>query len=100
MPRSWRRAGVAALSLLSLVSCTAAISRDPPVTVRVPGAEVIIGAPGVPVGTPAEALGIPEGHRPPPGSCRVWYPGLPPGQQPPPGPCDVRVPAGAVLVAG
>ena len=30
---------------------------------------------------------IPQGHMPPPGECRVWYPGVPPGQQPPPGRC-------------
>jgi hypothetical protein len=32
-------------------------------------------------------LGIPEGHLPPPGECRVWYPGRPAGQQPPPTSC-------------
>jgi hypothetical protein len=32
-------------------------------------------------------LGIPEGHLPPPGECRVWYPGEPAGQQPPPQQC-------------
>ena len=31
--------------------------------------------------------GIPAGHLPPPGSCRVWYEHLPPGQQPPPTTC-------------
>ncbi len=30
---------------------------------------------------------IPNGHRPPPGECRVWIPGVPPGQQPPPTSC-------------
>jgi hypothetical protein len=32
-------------------------------------------------------LGIPEGHLPPPGECRVWYPGRPAGQQPSTGDC-------------
>jgi hypothetical protein len=32
-------------------------------------------------------LNIPNGHLPPPGSCRVWHPGKPPGQQPPPSSC-------------
>lgn len=27
-------------------------------------------------------LGIPRGHLPPPGKCRVWFPGRPPGRQP------------------
>lgn len=43
-------------------------------------------------------LEIPNGHRPPPGFCRVWYPNRPAGHQPPPTSCDVDVPRGAVLV--
>jgi hypothetical protein len=46
---------------------------------------------------------IPEGHRPPPGECRIWFPDRPPGQQPPPGNCfdlQRQVPPGAVLVRG
>jgi hypothetical protein len=31
--------------------------------------------------------GIPPGHLPPPGECRVWYDGRPAGQQPPPTSC-------------
>ena len=31
----------------------------------------------------AEAQGVPPGHLPPPGTCRVWYDGRPPGHQPP-----------------
>ena len=33
------------------------------------------------------AQGIPPGHLPPPGMCRVWYDGQPPGHQPPPTSC-------------
>ncbi len=46
-------------------------------------------------------LGIPPGHLPPPGSCRVWLPGHPPGHQPPPGSCsrlEGEVPPGAWLL--
>ena len=32
-------------------------------------------------------LGIPPGHLPPPGHCRIWVPGRPPGHQPPPDSC-------------
>lgn len=49
------------------------------------------------------AAGIPPGHLPPPGECRIWFPDRPPGQQPPPGPCEVlywQVPHGAVLARG
>lgn len=46
-------------------------------------------------------LGIPPGHLPPPGKCRIWVPGRPPGHQPRPGSCAAlrdSVPAGAWLV--
>jgi hypothetical protein len=46
---------------------------------------------------------IPQGHMPPPGACRIWFPDLPPGRQPPPGDCrdlERRVPPGAMLVRG
>lgn len=46
---------------------------------------------------------IPEGHMPPPGECRIWYPDRSPGQQPPPGKCEklqYRVPPGAYLIEG
>lgn len=47
------------------------------------------------------ALGIPNGHMPPPGSCRIWYPNRPAGQQPPPFKCSMgrsNIPLGAYLV--
>jgi hypothetical protein len=46
-------------------------------------------------------LDVPPGHYPPPGLCRVWYPGRPPGHQPPPGDClrlHYEAPAGAWLI--
>jgi hypothetical protein len=46
---------------------------------------------------------IPPGHMPPPGKCRLWFPGKPPGQQPPPGDCcelEKQVPPGAWLIRG
>lgn len=52
---------------------------------------------------PSEVLKIPEGHMPPPGKCRIWYPERPPGQQPPPGDCEnlrYQVPPGAWLIHG
>lgn len=48
------------------------------------------------------SLKVPPGHLPPPGSCRIWYPGTPPGKQPPPGDCAVlarKVPPGAWLLS-
>ncbi len=51
----------------------------------------------------AATLGIPPGHLPRPGECRIWIPGAPPGQQPRPRsrPCDgivVDAPAGSWVV--
>ena len=46
-------------------------------------------------------LGIPNGHMPPPGSCRIWYPGRPAGQQAAPFQCGVGryyVPVGTYLL--
>ena len=36
----------------------------------------------------ATALGIPPGHLPPPGECRVWLPGRPAGRQAAPRSCN------------
>jgi len=49
-----------------------------------------------------EASGIPNGHLPPPGQCRIWYPDRPAGQQPAPEQCPIaanRVPVGAWVVS-
>jgi hypothetical protein len=58
----------------------------------------------IPVGAhkgPA-GLHIPPGHLPPPGLCRIWFPGRPPGHQPRPGNCrtlSLQVPRGALLIS-
>jgi len=49
----------------------------------------------------AAKLGIPPGHLPPPGRCRVWVPGRPPGHQAPARSCDgiaATAPPGAWIV--
>jgi len=77
-----------------LFGCVIAESGEGPI--YVPGPQV----PGPPVAAPPP--NIPKGHYPPPGSCRVWFPGRPPGQQPP-GPCErlqYQVPPGAYLIRG
>lgn len=50
---------------------------------------------------PFSELGIPKGHLPPPGECRIWIPGVPPGQQGPPESCSSalrNVPLGAWVI--
>ncbi|WP_207515643.1 hypothetical protein [Longitalea luteola] len=37
---------------------------------------------------PFSALGIPKGHLPPPGECKIWIPGREAGQQGPPQSCS------------
>jgi hypothetical protein len=54
-------------------------------------------------GDPCEDLEIPSGKRPPPGLCRIWFPGTSSGHQPPPGDCGelaANVPDGACLIRG
>lgn len=49
----------------------------------------------------AATLGIPPGHLPPPGMCRVWMPGTPPGHQPRARSCagiERMAPAGSWIV--
>ncbi len=46
---------------------------------------------------PASAQGrdssdkVPEGHRPPPGMCRIWLDGVPAGRQPAPTDCPTAI---------
>ena len=49
------------------------------------------------------ADGIPPGHRPPPGMCRIWVEGVPPGRQPEPTDCATAVrnrPANSRVIFG
>lgn len=46
---------------------------------------------------------VPAGHLPPPGACRVWFPGRPPGHQPPPTDCvtaQYSAPPGTYILHG
>lgn len=58
----------------------------PPPAHRLPPARREVGIPDRHHPGPAGyVVDIPRGHLPPPGQCRIWYPGEPPGNQPPPG---------------
>ena len=79
------------LALLAASACTVVKTTDP-----------IEPAPSVPrAPSTAAALGIPPGHLPPPGQCRVWIPGSPPGHQPRARGCagiEHHAPAGSWIV--
>ncbi|HZG00439.1 MAG TPA: hypothetical protein VEY71_05515 [Chitinophagales bacterium] len=53
---------------------------------------------------PRQLDGVPPGHFPPAGQCRIWYPNRPPGHQPPPTDCrrlvGTRLEPGAFILHG
>ena len=58
---------------------------------------------GQPARGPRKLNGVPPGHYPKPGECRIWHSGRPPGQQPKPTACSSlkgRVPAGSFILYG
>ncbi len=73
--RSLSRIFCSVVGCLSLGACVAVVAA--PSSGSGPGAR-----------NTARALGIPPGHLPPPGECRVWIPGTPPGRQAAPRSCD------------
>jgi hypothetical protein len=99
MQTSWTKIP-AVLGLFWLARCTTAVGSDPPMTVHVPSAEVIVGSSEFPVGTSAGELGIPAGHRPPPRGSQGVVSGAAAGAATAPGSCYSYVPAGAVMVRG
>ncbi len=54
--------------------------------------------------SPRKLKGVPKGHYPPPGSCKIWYPNRPPGHQPPATSCNNidrrRLEPGAFILHG
>lgn len=50
---------------------------------------------------PFADMEIPNGHLPPPGECKIWFPERPAGQQPPPQSCSSAImnkPLGAWII--
>lgn len=65
------RAAAAVATVLVVAACSKTVIATPaPEAQRAPST--------------AATLGIPPGHLPAPGECRVWIPGTPPGRQPGP----------------
>lgn len=100
---------VAALAVLVAGCSQSSSGRFPipsPDRARLPGGgsgEVVEVGKGKAKGAHAgpRGLKVPPGHYPPPGQCRLWYPGTPPGKQPKPAPCGQlrgRVPVGAFIL--
>ena len=103
------RANVPTLLAAAIVAAAACFSSSNPVPDTRPSAKSGVGSKSARVTSglvhtstsTAATLGIPPGHLPPPGECRVWTPGTPPGHQRAPGPCSTlerQVPPGAWLV--
>jgi hypothetical protein len=78
-------------AFLTAVACSSFSATEPPQP-----APAVARAPST-----AATLGIPPGHLPPPGQCRVWVPGTPPGHQQRPRSCaqiDRTAPAGGWIL--
>ena len=67
------------VTTFSLTILVVACTRTTRTIVLAPTPEAETAAPGT-----AAVLGVPPGHLPKPGECRVWIPGVPPGRQPRP----------------
>jgi hypothetical protein len=64
---------------------------------------LLIGAPLGAQGRGRNIDGVPPGHRPPAGMCRIWIEGVPPGRQPAPTDCATAVrnrPSNARVIYG
>lgn len=91
---------IASLLALGMVlsACSSAVVRSAPPPAHLPSSSVVVT--GSKEG-PRKLKGVPPGHYPPPGECRLWYDGRPPGHQPAPAPCRAligNVPPGAFVL--
>lgn len=101
--RSSLLVALAALAAGCSQSSTGGFPIPVPNPARLPGGsgEVVEVGKGKGAHAGPRGLKVPPGHYPPPGECRLWYPGRPPGHQPPPAPCGQlrgRVPPGAFIL--
>ncbi len=92
------RLAAAFVSSLWLVACSASSVDPAPSSVPLPSSAVVVDDD---VKGPKKLKGVPPGHYPPPGQCRLWHEGRPPGHQPRPQSCESlvgRVPEGAFVL--
>lgn len=88
--RSARTLGLA-VALFAAAACSPVVSTQPTEPAPAPDRGP----------STAARLGIPPGHLPAPGQCRVWFPGKPPGHQPRARSCtniEHTAPAGSWIV--
>ncbi|UCD80110.1 MAG: hypothetical protein JSW26_01360 [Desulfobacterales bacterium] len=81
--RLWWLAGYVILALLTLTACgttESVITDNEETDARI---QMEKKAPA----DKGHAYNIPPEYMPPPGKCRIWFPGRPPEYQPPPGEC-------------
>jgi hypothetical protein len=81
----------AAFAIFAAAACRPIVSAPPPEPEPAPRRSA----------STAATLGIPPGHLPSPGMCRVWVPGKPPGHQAQPRSCsniERSAPAGSWIV--
>jgi hypothetical protein len=90
-----------ALAIVTATACNS-IKASPPEQPAPAQSEYVRHSHGRGHGSSSEAtLGIPPGHLPPPGLCRVWLSGTPPGHQPKARSCSLierTAPAGSLIV--
>ena len=88
-------------ALMAATACSSSSSNSPPEPrPSARSSPVLSGTVRTSTST-AATLGIPPGHLPPPGECRIWVPGTPPGHQREAGACSTlerQVPQGAWLI--
>jgi hypothetical protein len=93
----------AGVTLVLISGCASSTASRGPSPVGPSGNVVVLASSDGPARGPRKLNGVPPGHYPRPGQCRVWYQGRPPGQQPRPVPCGSltgRVPFGSFLLFG
>ncbi len=96
-----RRIGSGVVALALLTACSSNPKVNGPADASATISKSSTSSSGQGTKSTAATLGIPPGHLPPPGQCRIWVPGDPPGHQPKAGACsnlERQVPSGAWLV--
>ena len=93
--------GQARFPLSALCLVTVALGACVPVVRTIPGREARVVVVDHDDDDDRSQLRVPPGHYPPPGMCRVWFPGRPPGHQPRAGSCraiERTAPAGTWIL--